>query len=100
MIKLKNILLEKRELNPKYVKELSQMTDRNDHLGARTFLSYQIEGHNRGNFFKYWNAASEINVVFGHTPPELRKLNKKMEKRLYKAIKQRFGNAREIIGAL
>jgi len=94
------LLLERRDLDPKIIKKIAKMTDRNDHLGARTFLSYQIEGHNRGNFFKYWNAASEINVVFGHTPPELNRLNQKMEKRLYKAIKQRFGNAGEIIGAL
>ena len=100
MIKLKNILLEKRELDSKHIEKISRMTDRNDHLGARTFLSYQIEGHNKGNFFKYWNAASEINVVFGHTPPELSKLNQKMEKRLYKEIKKRFANSAEIIGLL
>ena len=76
------------------------MTGRNDHLGARVFLSYFVEGSNRGKFHKYWDAASQINVVFGHTPPELSKLNQKMEKRLYKAIKQKFSNADEIIGVL
>ena len=100
MIKLKNILLEKRELDPKYVKELSKMTDRNNHLGARTYLSYFVEGSNRGKFHKYWDAASQINVVFGHTPPELSKLNQKMEKKMYKDIKKKFSNADEIIGAL
>ena len=99
MIKLKNILLEKRELDPKYVKELSKMTDRNNHLGARTYLSYFLGG-SKSKMRQYWDAASQINVVFGHTPPELSKLNQKMEKRLYKAIKQKFGNADEIIGAL
>ena len=100
MIKLKNILLEKKDLDSKIIQKISKMTDRNDHLGARTFLSYHIEGHNKGNFFKYWNAASEINVVFGHTPPELSKLNQKMEKKMYKDIKKKFSNADEIIGAL
>ena len=99
MIKLKNILLEKRELNPKYVKELSQMTDRNDHLGARTYLSYLLGG-TKGKLRQYYDAASQINVVFGHTPPELSKLNQKMEKQLYKDIKKQFSNAKEIIGAL
>ena len=99
MIKLKNILLEKRELNPKYVKELSQMTDRNDHLGARTYLSYFLGG-SKSKMRQYWDAASQINVVFGHTPPELSKLNQKMEKKMYKDIKKKFSNADEIIGAL
>ena len=99
MIKLKNILLEKRELNPKYVKELSKMTDRNDHLGARTYLSYFLGG-SKSKMRQYWDAASQINVVFGHTPPELSKLNQKMEKKMYKDIKKKFSNADEIIGAL
>ena len=99
MIKLKNILLEKRELDPKYVKELSKMTDRNNHLGARTYLSYFIGG-TKSKLRQYWDAASQINTVFGHTPPELSKLNQKMEKQMYKDIKKQFSNAKEIIGAL
>ncbi len=99
MIKLKNILLEKRELDPKYVKELSKMTDRNNHLGARTYLSYFLGG-SKSKMRQYWDAASQINVVFGHTPPELSKLNQKMEKKMYKDIKKKFSNADEIIGAL
>ena len=99
MIKLKNILLEKRELNPKYVKELSQMTDWIDHLGARTYLSYFLGG-SKSKMRQYWDAASQINTVFGHTPPELSKLNQKMEKKMYKDIKKQFSNADDIIGAL
>ena len=99
MIKLKNILLEKRELDPKYVKELSKMTDTNNHLGARTYLSYFLGG-SKSKMRQYWDAASQINVVFGHTPPELSKLNQKMEKKMYKDIKKKFSNADEIIGAL
>ena len=99
MIKLKNILLEKRELDPKYVKELSKMTDRNNHLGARTYLSYFLGG-SKSKMRQYWDAASQINVVFGHTPPELSKLNQKMEKKMYKDIKKQFSNADDIIGAL
>ena len=96
---MKDILLEKRELDPKYVKELSQMTDRNDHLGARTYLSYFLGG-TKSKMRQYWDAVSQINTVFGHTPPELNKLNQKMEKQLYKAIKKKFANSAEIIGLL
>ena len=48
----------------------------------------------------YYSAAENINKVFGHTPPELSKLNQKMEKQFYKAIKKKFANSAEIIGLL
>ena len=84
----------------KYLEKIDKMTGRNDHLGARTYLSYFVEGSNRGKFHKYWDAASQINVVFCHTPPELSKLNQKMEKEFYKAIKNKFSNAAAIISVL
>ena len=100
MIKLKEILTEAKKLDQKHLDKLNMMTQANNHLKARIYLSLLIEGHKKGNFYKYWNAASEINIVFGHTPPELSKLNQKMEKRLYKEIKKRFANSAEIIGLL
>ena len=99
MIKMKNILLEKKELDSTHIEKISKMTDRNDHLGARTYLSYLLGG-TKGKLRQYYDAASQINVVFGHTPPELSKLNQKIEKQMYKDIKKQFSNAKEIIGAL
>ena len=99
MIKMKNILLEKKELDSTHIEKISKMTDRNDHLGARTYLSYLLGG-TKGKLRQYYDAASQINTVFGHTPSELSKLNQKMEKQLYKDIKKQFSNAKEIIGAL
>ena len=61
---------------------------------------YYLDGGNRNTNFKYWDAASQMNAAIGHTPPELSKLNQKMEKQLYKALKMKFGNADEIIGVL
>ena len=99
MIKLKNILLEKKELDSTHIEKISKMTDRNDHLGARTYLSYLLGG-TKGKLRQYYDAASQINVVFGHTPPELNKLNQRMEKELYKAIKKAYLNSAEVIGLL
>ena len=99
MIKLKNILLEKKYLDSIHIEKISKLTDRNNHLGARTYLSYLLGG-TKSKLRQYYDAASQINVVFGHTPPELSKLNQKMEKQLYKDIKKQFSNAKEIIGAL
>ena len=94
------LLLEKRELDSKHIEKISKMTDRNNHLGARTHLSYYLEGGNRGKFFRYWDAASQINDVLGGTPSQLSRLNQKIEKDFYRAIKNKFSNAKEIIGAL
>ena len=99
MIKMKNILLEKKELDSTHIEKISKMTDRNDHLGARTYLSYLLGG-TKGKLRQYYDAASQINVVFGHTPPELSKLNQKMEKELYKQIKKKYPNSAEVIGLL
>ena len=93
-------LTEARELDSKIIQKISKMTDRNDHTGARTHLSYYLEGGNRGKFFRYWDAASQINDVLGGTPSQLSRLNQKIEKDFYRALKNKFGNADEIIGAL
>ena len=100
MIKLKEILTEKKKLDQRFLNQIHKMTQSNNHLGARTHLSYYLEGGNKGKFFRYYNAASEINDVFGHTPPELSKLNQKMEKEFYKAIKKTYLNSAEVIGLL
>ena len=99
MIKLKSILTEAKKLDQTHLDKIHKMTQRNDHLGARTYLSYLLGG-TKGKLRQYYDAASQINVVFGHTPPELSKLNQKMEKQLYKDIKKQFSNAKEIIGSL
>ena len=93
-------LNEQRELDSKIIKKIEKMTDRNNHMAARTHLSYYLEGGNRGKFFKYWDAVSQINDILGGTPSELRRLNQKIEKDFYRAIKNKFSNAKEIIGAL
>ena len=97
MIKLKNILLEKKELDSRFIKDIAKMTDRNNHTLARFQLAKYL-GNDKLSL--YYSAAENINKVFGHTPPELNKLNQKMEKVLYKEIQRKYGNAKEIIGAL
>ena len=39
------------------------MTQSNNHLGARVFLSYFVEGSNRGKFFRYYDAKNETIVT-------------------------------------
>ena len=97
MIKLKNILLEKTELAPRLVKLISKMTDRNQHTKARQELAYHLSNN---KLSKFYAAMEQLNDVFGGYGPELSKLNQKMEKELYTAIKKSYLNSAEVIGLL
>ena len=97
MIKLKNILLEKKKFDQKYLDKVHKYTQSNNHTQARIFLTHMMR---EKKLLKFYNAMRELNDVFGGYGPELSKLNQKMEKQLYKAIQKQFLNAEEIIGLL
>ena len=48
----------------------------------------------------FYEAMETLNKVFNGFPPELSKLNQKMEKELYKQLKRSFANADIIKDAL
>ena len=97
MIKLKNILLEKKDLDSKVIKTVEKYTQMNRHTDARIILSKALK--NKG-LIKFYDAMYELNDVFGGYGPELSKLNQMMEKELYKDIKRNYSNAKDIIGSL
>ena len=97
MIKLKNILLEKKKFDQKYLDKVHKYTQSNNHTQARIFLTHMMR---EKKLLKFYNAMRELNDVFGGYGPELSKLNQKMEKQLYIAIQKQFLNAEEIIGLL
>ena len=97
MIKMKDILTEARKLDSKYVQKIAKYTDRNNHTQARIFLTHMMR---EKKLLKFYNAMNDLRDVFGGYGGELSKLNQKMEKELYKAIKKQYSNAKEIIGAL
>ena len=94
MIKLKDILNEKQQLNEKkkldqrFLDDIHKMTQRNNHTLARFQLSKYM-GNKK--LSKFYAAMEQLNDVFGGYGPELSKLNQKMEKELYKDIKRKFG---------
>ena len=93
MIKLKDILNEKKELSSANIKDIAKMTDKNNHTWARYILSNHM-GNNK--LKKFYDAMEDLNDVFQGFPPELSKLNKKMEKEFVKSLKMTFSNADEI----
>ena len=103
MIKLKEILNEKQQLNEKkkldqrFLNQIHKMTQSNNHTLARFQLAKYM-GNNK--LSKFYAAMEQLNNVFGGYGPELSKLNQKMEKELYKAIKKTYLNSAEVIGLL
>ena len=99
MIKLKDIINEKQQLNEKKelssanIKDIAKMTNKNNHTWARYQLS-SLMGNNK--LKKFYDAMEDLNDVFNGFPPELSKLNKKMEKEFVKSLKMTFSNADEI----
>ena len=97
MIKLKNILLEKKELDATLVKHIGILTDRNAHTEARLELSKQMKWK-KG--LKFYNAMMDINDVFGGFPGPASKLNEMMEQQLYKQMYRTWSNYDEIYDKL
>ena len=97
MIKLKNILLEKKKMGEKGLLSTKRMTDKNQHTENRRMLSSLMKNK---KLEKFYLAMAELNDVFGGYGPELSKLNQKMEKELYKAIQKSYLNSAEVIGLL
>ena len=103
MIKLKDIINEKKQLNEKkeldtrFITQIHMLTQKNNHTLARFQLSKYM-GNKK--LSKFYAAMEQLNDVFGGYGPELSKLNQKMEKELYKAIQKTYLNSAEIIGLL
>ena len=89
--------LTERKLDAKHIATIQQQTDKNNHTMARQTIAFYL---GNSKFTKFYQAMEKMNDVFGGYGPELSKLNQKMEKQLYKDIKRKFKNAKEIIGAL
>ena len=97
MIKLKNILLEKKDLDASIVKHIGILTDRNAHTEARIFLSKQLKNK---KLVKFYKAMSDLRDVFGGYDGHLSKVNEKMEKELYRQLYRTYSNYDDIYGAL
>ena len=92
-----DLLTEKKELDTQYITKVHTLTQRNNHTEARRLLSSWM-GNDK--LMSFYEAMETLNKVFNGFPPELSKLNQKMEKVLYKDLKKSFANADIIIDAL
>ena len=96
MIKLKDILTEKKDLDQKYVKQVAQMTDRNNHSEARQALARGVKDKKLEQAYRnlqkvadYMGRANETNVTRQY-----------LDLRLKTALQKKFSNWAEAWGAL
>ena len=95
MIKLKNILTEKKELGGAKIHQIDMATDRNNHNEARRLLAVAMGNKKLASVY---GSMEEINVALGHLPPELSKLRIKMDKELFKQSYSKYSDHNVIVG--
>ena len=95
MIKLKQILTEKKELGGAIINKIDRLTDSNNHNMARRVLAVAM-GNKK--LAKVYAGMEEINMALGHLPPELSKLRMKMDKDLFKQAKKTYSDYEQIHG--
>tara|TARA_Y100001963_G_C6489912_1_gene312946 strand:- start:3 stop:347 length:345 start_codon:yes stop_codon:yes gene_type:complete len=90
-------LLEKKELNQRFIDDIADDTDRNNHTEARIKISKAM-GWKTG--VRFYEAMEVLNDIFRGDGPEQSKLKQKMEKELYRQMLRSFSNYDEIYNAL
>jgi hypothetical protein len=96
MIKLKDILTEKKELGGATINMIDRATDSNNHNEARRILAKAI-GNKK--LVKVYTAIEDLNMALGNLPPELSKLRIKMDKELFKQSYSKYSDHNIIVGA-
>ena len=90
-------IVERKELGGAFIDRIYDMTDRNDHNGARLQLAKLAKSKYHEKFYQ---AISDLHDLYGSMPPELIKLRNKMEPKFMKHLKNTFSNYDAIHGAL
>ena len=95
MIKLKNILTEKKELGGALINKIERLTDRNNHNMSRRVLAMAMGNK---NLAKIYAGLEELNVAFGYLTPELKKVRMKVDKELFAQAKKTYSDYEQIHG--
>tara|TARA_R110002051_G_scaffold151237_1_gene223785 strand:+ start:669 stop:962 length:294 start_codon:yes stop_codon:yes gene_type:complete len=96
MIKLKDILIEKKELGGAAINVIDTLTDRNNHNIARQQLAWRMKNK---KLEKSYEAIEALNIALGHLPSELSKLRNKLDKELFAQAKKMYSDYDAISGA-
>jgi|ETNmetMinimDraft_4_1059912.scaffolds.fasta_scaffold11647_2 hypothetical protein len=89
MIKLKDMLTEKKELGGAYIEKIRLLTDRNNHTVARLELAKMVGSKQH---VKFYSAIVDIQDVVGHLPMGLSRVRDEMEGKFMGLLKKKFSN--------
>ena len=95
MIKLKNILSEKKELNKVHIDKIAALTDRNNHTKARMFLAQMIGDKKLVSMYGHIFELS----LYLRDMSKLRDARDRLDKELYRQAERKFSNFKDIDGA-
>ena len=93
MVKLKTLLTEARELDPKAIKYMRQLTDRNNHTMARYHLALQMKNK---KLMKLYSSIIDIQDAYGSLPNGVSQFRHSLEKDLFNQAKRMYSNYDEI----
>ena len=93
MIKLKKLLTEKKEVDPKAIKYMRQLTDRNNHTIARYNLALQMKDK---KLMKLYSSIIDIQDAYGSLPHDVSKFRHSLEKELFGKAKKMYSNYDEL----
>ena len=97
MIKLKDILTEKKELDSKTLGYIERMTDTNNHNEARLMLAKSFLGKN-SPLVKGYESLKVLHGIFNQMN-ELMKAREKLDKMLFTGAKRMYSDYEQIQGA-
>ena len=95
MIKLKNILSEKKELNKVHIDKIAALTDRNNHTKARMFLAQMIGDK---KLLSMYGHIFELSLYL-RDMGKLHDVRNRLDKELFRQAQRKFSNFKDIDGA-
>ena len=95
MIKLKNILSEKKELNKVHIDKIAALTDRNNHTKARMFLAQMIGDKKLVSMYGHIFELS----LYLRDMGKLHDVRNRLDKELFRQAERKFSNFKDIDGA-
>tara|TARA_R100001369_G_scaffold87486_1_gene123098 strand:- start:181 stop:528 length:348 start_codon:yes stop_codon:yes gene_type:complete len=89
------LVTEKKELHKNQIQAVGQLTQRNNHNVARAMIAKDLLGNNQ--LYTAYMRIDDLSDFFGHLPPELSQLRRKMDKKyLERGLKAKYENWQEL----
>ena len=93
----RNMIVEKKEMNPKVIEKIAKLTDRNDHNESLLVLAKEMRDKEA---VKLLNSIKDMHKVYNHMPQELLTLRNRVFDNLMRKSSSQYSNHKDVYGAL